>query len=95
MAKYHYRCLQDGGFEVSRPIGTAAPTSACPVCQDEAARIYGAPMLSLAPRALMAAIDRTEKSSDQPEVVHSLPARTGRKRTPVARNPALQRLPRP
>jgi hypothetical protein len=53
-------------------------------------------MLSLAPRALVAAIDRTEKTSDEPEVVASLPPRHGRTRKPTAtQNPALQRLPRP
>jgi hypothetical protein len=53
-------------------------------------------MLSLAPRALVAAIDRTEKSSDEPEVVSAVPPRAFRSRNPMAtQNPALQRLPRP
>lgn len=95
MATYQYRCVQDGVFDVSRPIGTAARTSACPTCNDEAVRVFRAPMLSLAPRALVAAIDRTEKSSDEPEVVSSVPPRAGRMRKPVAHNPAWQRLPRP
>lgn len=96
MVTYQYRCVQDGVFDVSRPIGTAPPRSQCPVCNNESARVFRAPLLSLAPRALMAAIDRTEKTSDEPEVVTSLPPRHGRTRSPMAtQNPALQRLPRP
>src|SRR5262245_5274683 len=96
MATYDYRCVQDGVFEVSRPIGTATPTSQCPVCNNEAVRIFRAPMLSLAPRALVAAIDRTEKTSDEPEVVTSLPPRAVRNRSPMStHNPAWQHLPRP
>ncbi len=95
MATYQYRCIRDGVFDVCRPMGTAAPTSQCPVCDDEAVRVFRAPMLSLAPRALVAAIDRTEKSSDEPEVVSSVPPRPGRTPRPVAQNPAWQRLPRP
>jgi hypothetical protein len=44
----------------------------------------------------VAAIDRTEKSSDEPDVVTSLPPRAGRTTTPkTAQNPAWQRLPKP
>jgi putative FmdB family regulatory protein len=96
MVTYQYRCGQDGNFNVSRPMGTAAPKSQCPVCNDLAARVFGAPMLSLAPRALVAAIERTEKTSDEPEVVSALPPRAARTRNPTAtQNPAWQRLPRP
>jgi putative FmdB family regulatory protein len=96
MPTYAYRCVQDGDFDVSRPMGTAAAKSPCPVCKNEAARVFRAPMLSLAPRALVAAIDRTEKSSDEPEVVSAVPPRAFRSRNPMAtQNPALQRLPRP
>jgi putative FmdB family regulatory protein len=96
MAIYAYRCVRDGDFDVSRPMGTAARKSLCPVCNSEAARVFRAPMLSLAPRALVAAIDRAEKTSDEPEVVSAVPPRGVRKRNPmVIQNPALQRLPRP
>ena len=96
MATYQYRCLQDGDFDVSRPIGTATPKSQCPVCNNDAVRVFRAPMLSLAPRALVAAIDRTEKTSYEPEVVSALPPRRGRTRNTMAtQNPARQRLPRP
>jgi hypothetical protein len=45
---------------------------------------------------VVAAIDRTEKTRDEPEVVSSLPRRHPSKRTPIApANPALRRLPRP
>ena len=96
MATYRYRCVQDGDFDVTRPIGTAAPKSQCPVCNNGAVRVFRAPMLSLGPRALVAAIDRTEKTSDEPEVVSALPPRAARMGKPIAtQNPAWQRLPRP
>jgi hypothetical protein len=44
----------------------------------------------------MAAIDKTEKSRDEPEVVSALPPRAGRTHLPAAaQSPAWQRLPRP
>jgi putative FmdB family regulatory protein len=96
MATYQYRCVQDGDFDVTRPMGTAAPKWQCPVCDNEAVRVFHAPMLSFTSRPLMAAIDRTEKTSDEPEVVSALPPRGARKRSPMStHNPALQRLPRP
>jgi hypothetical protein len=53
-------------------------------------------MISLASRAVIATIDRTEKTREEPAVVSSLPARPRGRRTPMApSNPALQRLPRP
>src|SRR4051812_5937286 len=62
VATYQYRCVRDGDFDVRRPIGTATPKSSCPVCGDDAVRVFRAPMLSLASRALMTAIDRTERT---------------------------------
>ena len=96
MARYEYYCDWHGRLEVSWPIGQAADTSPCPVCNEQAVRVFSVPMVSVAPRAVMAAIDRTEKSRDEPEVVSSLPRRDPHKRTPMApTNPALRRLPRP
>ena len=96
VAQYRYRCVVDGVFDVTRPMGTAGSRAPCPVCNSEAVRVFSAPMLSLAPRALVAAIDSTEKTRDEPEVVSALPPHQARTRRPAAAlNPALQRLPRP
>jgi hypothetical protein len=96
VATYAYRCDRDGDFDVSQPMGTATRKSLCPVCNREAARVFRAPMLSLSPRALVTAIDRAEKTSDEPEMVSAVPPRAVRTRNPTAtQNPALQRLPRP
>ncbi|MGW4486987.1 FmdB family zinc ribbon protein [Amycolatopsis sp. NPDC004368] len=96
MATYQYRCARDGVFEVRLPMGTAPPGSQCPVCGDDAARSYSAPLLSLAPRELVTAIDQTEKTRDEPAVVSAVPPARGRSRGPVTTpNPALRRLPRP
>jgi putative FmdB family regulatory protein len=96
MVQYRYRCVADGAFDLTRPMGTAEPRARCPVCDSEAARVFSAPMLSMAPGALMAAIDSTEKTRDEPAVVSALPPRQVRTRTPASlSNPALQRLPKP
>ena len=78
-----YRCVLDGVVDVSQPMGTAGSQRPCPVCNSEAVRVFLAPMLSLAPRALVAAIDGTEKTRDEPDVVSALPhAGPGRGRRP-------------
>lgn len=96
MTTYQYRCDTDGVLDVKLPIGTAPPRYPCPVCDREAVRLFTAPLLSLGSGPIMDAIDRTEKTRDEPELVTSLPSTGARRRTPIAPpNPALQRLPRP
>jgi putative FmdB family regulatory protein len=96
VAIYEYRCAQDGAFDVALPIGTAPPSVACPECASESARVFTNPMVSFAPRALVAALDHEEKSRYEPEVVTSLPRSGARKATPVLPlTPTLARLPRP
>jgi putative FmdB family regulatory protein len=96
VATYEYRCDDDGAFDVTRPVGTAPESIRCPVCESEARRIFSKPMLSSLPGALVAAVDRAEKSRTEPEVVTSLPPTGARRRTPVLPlTPTLRRLPRP
>jgi putative FmdB family regulatory protein len=40
MAIYQYRCAQNGDFEVSRPIGMAAPQVRCAACGADAVRVF-------------------------------------------------------
>jgi putative FmdB family regulatory protein len=96
MAIYEYRCERDGAFDVVRPIGTAPASVACPECEDEAVRVFSSPMVSFAPRALVAALDHEQKTRYEPEVVTSLPPTGARKRTPMMPlTPTMRRLPRP
>ena len=96
MAIYEYRCEHDGAFEVTLPIGTAPTSIACPACANDAGRVFSSPMVSLAPRALVAALDHEEKTLHEPDVVTSLPPAPARRRTPVLPlTPTLRRLPRP
>jgi hypothetical protein len=77
-------------------MGQTPDTVACPVCNDSAVRVFSAPMVSTAPREIVAAIDRAERSGHEPEVVTAVPPRDPRKRTPSAPpNPAFRRLPKP
>ncbi|QEC49302.1 zinc ribbon domain-containing protein [Baekduia soli] len=74
MAFYEYQCDRDGAFDITRPIGTAPESVACPLCRGDARRVFSKPMLSSsAPRALVAAIEHAEKSRHEPEIVTSLP----------------------
>jgi hypothetical protein len=60
------------------------------------ARVFTAPRLSLGPPTRRALIERTERTSERPDVVAAPPpARDTRRRADVTRNPALSRLPRP
>ena len=96
MAIYEYRCERDGAFDVMRPIGTAPVSIACPVCASEAERVFTSPLVSFAPRALVAALDHEEKTRHEPDLVTSLPPRPAHQRTPVVPlTPTLRRLPRP
>jgi putative FmdB family regulatory protein len=96
VAIYEYRCARDGAFEVTLPIGTAPASVACPACASAAARVFSSPMMSFAPRALVAALDHEEKTRHEPDVVTSLPPAPARRRTPVLPlTPTLRRLPRP
>ena len=96
MASYEFRCDDDGLFDVQAPMGSAGSVAACPACGSDGARVFSVPMLALADRRLVAAIDRADKSREEPEVVTALPP-SGRRPTRRAAppNPALKRLPRP
>jgi putative FmdB family regulatory protein len=96
VAIYEYRCEIHGAFDIARPIGTAPASIACPQCTNEADRVFSSPMVSFAPRELVAALDHAEKTKTDPDVVTSLPRRPKHERTPVAPlTPALKKLPRP
>ena len=96
MAIYEYRCELDGPFDVTLPIGTAPASVACPECASEAERVFSAPMSSLAPREVVAALDHEYKTRFEPDVVTSLPPKPKHQRTPVLPlTPTLAKLPRP
>jgi putative FmdB family regulatory protein len=97
VAFYDYRCDADGVFEISRPLGSAPASVACPVCLSDARRVFSTPMLgTTAPKELVGAIEHAEKTRHEPDVVTSLPPAPAHKRTPVLPlTPTLRRLPRP
>ena len=96
MATYQYRCDEHGLVETTRPIGTAPPKLSCTACGRPARRAYSTPRLALADRRALALLDRTERTSEAPDVVSALPPRPRSRATPQVRvSPAQRRLPRP
>jgi putative FmdB family regulatory protein len=94
MTTYRYRCPTHGPTDVTLPFGTAPPTRACPSCGAEMSRVFTAPMLGLASRAVVAAIDRSAASAEAPAVVSRIPGAGAGAPAPPS-NPKLRRLPRP
>lgn len=94
MVSYQYKCVADGVFEVSRPMGTASRRVPCPRCAREAQRVYSAPMFSVGRPDLMSLIERTEKSGDEPDVVTRLPPRVMASGARISPNPMHTKLPR-
>ena len=97
MATYEYRCDQDGVFDITRPLGTAPESATCPVCSSEARRVISLPMVRCGSRSGWSiAIEASERSRHEPEVVKSVPSAGASTRARVAQmTPALARLPRP
>ena len=94
MPLYAYRCGDDGPAEVMRPLGAAPAVISCPTCGGDARRMITAPMLGLADRTRLAAIERAEASRTEPTVVPAPPPRTAAPRRPRL-DPRTAALPRP
>lgn len=92
MARYTYRCEDHGVFHAVVPMARSADPQPCPECGATARKVIEAPSLNLGDGRARRLIDRTERSAGEPEVVTSLPSRSGPVRQ--VRNPATLRLPR-
>lgn len=92
MATYEYRCAQCGPFETRHPIGRAPSEAACPECGGASRRVFTMPNVSVMSKELGAALERAEKTRDEPEVVSQVPPSRQAVRRP---HPALSRLPKP
>jgi putative FmdB family regulatory protein len=90
MATYEYECSRCGRFETHQPMGTASDSHACPECRRPARRIFSAPHFTAVPEQLATALEREQRSREEPEVVTGVPRRQRRPKP----HPALSRLPR-
>ena len=97
MTTYEYRCDEDGDFDVTLPFGTAPAAVPCEVCGSQARRVFTVPILPTTKREIMAALDTSEKSRYEPEVVTAPPptARAGRRPNIVPKDSPLRRRPGP
>jgi putative FmdB family regulatory protein len=73
MPTYEYTCPVCGEFEAWRPAAHAGEPVACPACGAGAPRHYGPPNLRRTPAPLAAAIERSQRSAHEPQVVSAPP----------------------
>ncbi|MDP9485233.1 MAG: zinc ribbon domain-containing protein [Actinomycetota bacterium] len=66
---YDFGCERCGPFEQRRSLAEAGDPMACPSCGKEARRVYSMPNTRRMPVGLSKAMDRSEKSAYEPEVV--------------------------
>ncbi len=66
---YDFVCEHCGPFEQRRSLAEAGDPMACPSCGKEARRVYSMPNTRRMPVGLSKAMDRSEKSAYEPEVV--------------------------
>lgn len=79
MPTYDFVCEDCGGFEQKRAFAEASAGTACPSCGKEAKRVYSMPNTRRMPAGLSKAMDRSEKSAHEPEVVrHPVGGATGK-----------------
>ena len=69
MPIYDFVCGDCGGFEQRRSFAEASDPVACPSCGKEATRVYSMPNTRRMPAGLSKAMDRSEGSAYEPEVV--------------------------
>lgn len=79
MPVYEFLCQSCGPFEERRSFEGSEEPMPCPECGNEARRVYSMPSTRRIPTGLYKAMDRSEKSASEPEVV-SRPA--GRQSAP-------------
>ena len=69
MPIYEFLCEDCGPLEQQRPLAESSEPMSCPSCGLAARRIYHMPATRKIPAALSEAMNRTEKSAHEPEVV--------------------------
>jgi putative FmdB family regulatory protein len=94
MPVYSYSCVVCGGFDLVRPMAESEAPVTCPDCGGSGRRVFGAPALRSLSTGLRNALDAQHRSADAPDVVGSLPPRTGRTQRRTT-DPRHARLPRP
>lgn len=77
MPVYEFLCESCGPFEERRSFESTAEPMSCPKCGDGARRVYSMPATKRMPAGLSKALDRSEKSASEPEVVRRPAARRG------------------
>lgn len=69
MPVYEFLCEGCGPFEERRSLEAAGEPMPCPKCGERARRVYSMPSTRRMPVGLYRAVNRSEKSASEPEVV--------------------------
>ena len=69
MPIYAFTCGGCGPFDLTRSVAEAGAGAECPVCGQEARRLFSPPGLARLARPLRVALEREEQSADAPDVV--------------------------
>ena len=72
MVAYDYGCTEHSRIQLHASMGTAPPSIPCPQCGGPSRRMFTVPRFSVQSKTTPA-IERAEKSSEQPDVVTSIP----------------------
>jgi len=94
---YTFSCARCGPFDVVRPMAASGADALCPGCGAVARRMFGAPALRTLGAGVRAALEKSERSADAPEVVTAVPPAGGKRGQGVryTTDPRHARLPRP
>ena len=93
MPIYEFRCTQCGDFEATHPMSTAPKKQPCPVCGEDARKLFSPANLSTLNSSRARAIDSAARTAETPDVV-SGPVGRGRP-IPTTNDPRHLKLPRP
>ena len=95
MPIYEFQCSDGHLSEKRLPLTSEEREADCPDCGLTAHRIISAPFTRRVDAAKASAVESTQKSAYETEVVRSVPGGGKKRATPVTRDPQHAKLPKP
>ncbi|MEH0147279.1 zinc ribbon domain-containing protein [Corynebacterium sp. Q4381] len=95
MPIYEFKCVDGHVTDMQLPMSSETREINCPDCGSQARRLISAPSVRRVDAGLASAVEATQKSAYEPQVVSSLPSAGNARVTKVTHNPQHAKLPRP